>query len=166
MPIPRAVLITGPLGSGKTSVAEAAGQLLSQRRIAHAVIDLDWLCWFEPAADHEAIVSMMCENLADLARRYAGHGITTFVLARSVLDRAEVDRVRRAVGGNMVTLRLSVPDDVLAERLDARADPYDIAEAAHVAAAQRALRLPAVRNHGRTAADTATEMLQRLGWIP
>jgi hypothetical protein len=159
------VLLTGPRGSGKTSVAVAAGDGLTQRGIPHAVIDLDWLCWFEPTIDHDVIVSVMCANLADLARRYAEREITTLILARSVLDRSEVDRVRRAAGGNMVTLRLSVPDEEIAQRLALRGDDHDLSDAARIAAAQRALRLPAVRNHGRSAADTAAEVLARLGWI-
>jgi hypothetical protein len=35
-------LITGTVGTGKTSVADAAGDLLAGARLPHAVIDLDW----------------------------------------------------------------------------------------------------------------------------
>lgn len=39
----RALLLTGTVGSGKTSVADTIGDLLSHAGIANAVIDVDWL---------------------------------------------------------------------------------------------------------------------------
>ncbi|MET8756910.1 hypothetical protein [Lentzea sp. NPDC004782] len=39
----RALLITGPVGIGKTTVAEAVGDVLAAASVPHAVIDLDWL---------------------------------------------------------------------------------------------------------------------------
>ena len=39
----RALLLTGTVGVGKTSVAAAVGDLLRERRVANAVVDLDEL---------------------------------------------------------------------------------------------------------------------------
>jgi adenylylsulfate kinase-like enzyme len=40
-----AVLITGPFGTGKSSVAIEIADILEKRGVRYAVIDLDWLCW-------------------------------------------------------------------------------------------------------------------------
>lgn len=37
----KALLITGPVGVGKTTVAEAVGDVLATAGVPHAVIDLD-----------------------------------------------------------------------------------------------------------------------------
>jgi adenylylsulfate kinase-like enzyme len=36
-------LINGTVGVGKTTVAEAVGDLLAGSGVSHAVLDLDWL---------------------------------------------------------------------------------------------------------------------------
>jgi adenylylsulfate kinase len=48
-----ALLITGTVGAGKTSVAEMVGHLLSEAGVPNAVIDLDWLrrSWPSSAGD-------------------------------------------------------------------------------------------------------------------
>lgn len=161
----RAVLLTGPLGSGKTAVAVSVGALLDDAAVPNAVVDLDWLCWVGPDLSGEALASVMCDNLAALTARFQREGIGTFVLARSVGGIAEVEAIRRAAGGFLVALRLSVPRDVAAARLAVRGDADDLHVAGSLADAQERLPLPAVRNHGRTAAETAREVLDRLGWL-
>lgn len=47
---PRALLINGTVGVGKTSVAEGVGGLLTDAGVPNAVIDLDWLRQSWPAA--------------------------------------------------------------------------------------------------------------------
>ena len=42
---PQAALITGLFGTGKSSVAIEMADVLEQRGLPYAVIDLDWLCW-------------------------------------------------------------------------------------------------------------------------
>ncbi|GAB2821190.1 DUF397 domain-containing protein [Lentzea nigeriaca] len=49
----RALLITGPVGVGKTTVAEAVGDVLAAAEVPHAVIDLDWLRCFRPSPADE-----------------------------------------------------------------------------------------------------------------
>jgi adenylylsulfate kinase-like enzyme len=47
----RALLITGTYGSGKSTLAEELAEVLGERAMAHAAIDLDWLMWFDARAD-------------------------------------------------------------------------------------------------------------------
>ena len=161
------MLLAGPLGSGKTSVAIAIGQLLDEARAPHALIDLDWLCWAGPDLTADQLSSMMVDNLAALASRAALDGITTLVLARAVRSLDEVALVRTAVGRPLVALRLSVPPEVAAARLRLRRNPDDPddPDSEAVAETQARLHLPAVSNHGRPPIDTAREVLHRVGWL-
>ncbi len=161
----RAVLISGPLGSGKTSVAIATGELLDEASVASAVIDLDWLCWAGPSLSSDQLLVLMCDNLASLRERYSLIDIHTLVLCRAVTTRHEVEALRRAAGGALVAMRLSVPADARTKRLRARANTGDLAEAQRVEEAQVGLHLPALRNHGRDARDTASDLLRRVGWL-
>ena len=148
----RAVLLAGPLGSGKTSVAIAIGQLLDEARAPHALIDLDWLCWAGPDLTADQLSSMMVDNLAALASRAALDGITTLVLARAVRSLDEVALVRTAVGRPLVALRLSVPPEVAAARLRLGARPVGRPRARGVLPRRPAGRLPRALPHGRAAA--------------
>ncbi len=68
-PSPSALLITGSVGAGKTSVAELVGELLAEADVPHAVIDLDWLSntWPSPPGDRFNL-AMVLRNLRNLAR--------------------------------------------------------------------------------------------------
>ncbi|MGW3761717.1 hypothetical protein [Streptomyces sp. NPDC005131] len=60
----RAILITGTVGAGKTSVAGAAGDLLTGAGVPNAVIDMDWLCRTWPApADDRFNFALLLRNL-------------------------------------------------------------------------------------------------------
>ncbi len=44
---PEAVLITGVYGAGKSPVAQEIADIIEDRRISYALLDLDFLAWFE-----------------------------------------------------------------------------------------------------------------------
>jgi Ni2+-binding GTPase involved in maturation of urease and hydrogenase len=48
-PPARAILLTGTVGSGKTSVAIEIGELLERGGASYALVDLDWLAWLRPS---------------------------------------------------------------------------------------------------------------------
>jgi len=49
-----AVALTGTIGAGKTTVAEAISEELHERNIRHALLDLDWLGQVYPVPEgHE-----------------------------------------------------------------------------------------------------------------
>ena len=79
---PAALLLNGTVGSGKTAVADALGDLLADREIPHAVIDLDWLrrAWPSPPGDpfnH----AMTLRNLTAVATNFLAAGAERLVLA-------------------------------------------------------------------------------------
>ena len=78
----RALLVTGTVGVGKTSVAATVGDLLRQRRVSNAVVDLDELRRSWPAASGDRFnTTVMLANLSAVADNYVGAGFTTLVLA-------------------------------------------------------------------------------------
>ncbi|WP_432536108.1 AAA family ATPase [Kineococcus arenarius] len=115
-PSPAALLITGTVGSGKTTTAEAVGALLREGATPHAVIDLDALrnAWPSPAADpfHERLV---LANLHAVARNHLAAGALRLVLAGVLEDPARRPLYDEAVGVPLTVCRLRVgPTDVAA----------------------------------------------------
>lgn len=123
----RALLVTGTVGVGKSSVAAAAGDLLRERRVANAVVDLDELRRAWPAASDDRFnTRMMLANLSAVAANYVGAGFTTLVLA-GVLETAEDRRQHaEAVAVPLTVCRLVADLDAVHRRLRGRhVDDHD-----------------------------------------
>lgn len=83
------VLVTGTVGSGKTTVADEIAVLLHEQGIQHALIDLDWLCQLYPApAEDPYREDLMSRNLSAIWSNYRTEGVDYLVLARVIEDRA------------------------------------------------------------------------------
>ncbi|MFE6758304.1 hypothetical protein ACFVDQ_32760 [Streptomyces sp. NPDC057684] len=126
-PLPRALLITGTVGVGKTSVAEAMGALLATAQIPSAVMDLDWLrqSWPTPAADRFN-TGMLLQNLRSVAGNYLAAGATRLVLAGVAESRADRDHYEEAVGIGLSVCRLRVRLPTVHQRLAHRhGDDHD-----------------------------------------
>lgn len=118
---PRALLLTGTLGAGKTTVAIEIGEVLTEHATPHAVIDLDWLCWAGPDFDSETIHALLRDNLAMVAQRFRRNGIGSFVLARGLLDPSHREAVRAAMPEvDLRVVRLDASAATLRQRLTAR----------------------------------------------
>ncbi len=95
----QALLINGTVGVGKTTVAEAVGDLLADAGLPHAVLDLDWLrrSWPAPSGDRFNF-EMLLRNLQSIAGNYLEAGATRLVLAGVVEHRNERKWLADAVG--------------------------------------------------------------------
>jgi adenylylsulfate kinase len=120
-PDARALLVTGTVGVGKTSVAEAVGVLLAGRGVPHAVVDLDWLrrSWPSPAGDPFNL-AITLRNLGAVTATFRGAGARRLVLAGVVQSRAEREEHQAAVGVPLAVCRLRVELPVVRERLTRR----------------------------------------------
>ena len=118
---PSALLITGTVGAGRTSVAEVVGDRLAEAEISNAVIDLDWLrrTWPSPPGD-PFNVAMTVRNLRSVAGNYLGSGTERLVLAGVVETAAQRERFREALNVPMVVCRLLVELPVIHARLACR----------------------------------------------
>src|SRR5882762_1934691 len=92
------LIITGSMGSGKTTVLAEASDILAIRNIPHATIDLDALgtAHLPPEINDNGV---MYRNLRSVWENYAVLGLTRLMLARAVENRAELERCRSAVSG-------------------------------------------------------------------
>lgn len=117
----RALLVTGTVGVGKTSVADAMGDLLCEAGVPHAVIDLDRLCQSWPAPpDDRFHFRLLLRNLRCVARNYVDTGATRLVLAGVAENRAQRERYAEAVDAELNVCRLRLPLATVRERLAAR----------------------------------------------
>lgn len=115
----RVLLITGAMGAGKTTLAEAVGDLLIERDLPSAMIDLDWLGQVHPMTDDDPVAHrLIIENLAAVWPNYRRRGVRYLVLARLVRDRDTWQAYRRVIPEARWTLaRATAPQPVIEERL-------------------------------------------------
>jgi adenylylsulfate kinase len=116
-----ALLVSGTVGAGKTSAAEALGELLRTRGVPHAVVDLDWLrrSWPSPPGDRFQL-DLELANLSAVAGTYLKAGARRLVLAGVLEDAAARSRYAAAVGVPLRVARLRVDLPLVRERLTAR----------------------------------------------
>lgn len=122
----RALLLTGTVGSGKTSVAEAIGDLLSDAGVANAVIDVDWLrrSWPRPPGDRFNS-RMALRNVSAVAQNYLQAGAARLVLAGVIESRGERSAYQTAVAVPLTVCRLRVEPSTIRQRLIRRHDNDD-----------------------------------------
>ncbi|WP_327411816.1 AAA family ATPase [Streptomyces sp. NBC_01233] len=119
----RALLINGTVGVGKTTVAEAVGDLLAEAGTAHAVLDLDWLrqSWPAPPGDRFNF-NMLLRNLRSIAGNYLDAGATRLVLAGVIEQQDERKQLADAVGVDLTVCWLRAELPVIHQRLAHRHD--------------------------------------------
>ena len=116
------LVITGPVGVGKTTVAGAISELLTGAKIAHAVVDLDWLRWCAPSpADDPFHIALGLQNLALVWANYRAAGAERLILVDIVETRALLDQYQVAIPMAAITVvRLHATLATLRSRLAGR----------------------------------------------
>lgn len=119
-----ALFLNGTVGAGKTTAAEAIGDLLQQRGIPYAVIDLDWLrnAWPAPA-DDPFNLELELQNLAAVTANFRKAGARVLVLAGVIEKPGDRERYERALDEQFVVCRLVVPIPRIQSRITARHPP-------------------------------------------
>jgi hypothetical protein len=112
------VLITGVYGSGKSSVAQEIANLLEKQNVPYALLDLDFLGWFDAAGEGGLTEqSVMLKNLAAMVGNYLAVGVRFFVLAGAIRDAAELDDLKAEFPMPLRVVRLTVPLEEIEKRL-------------------------------------------------
>jgi hypothetical protein len=165
------LIITGSMGSGKTTALAEASDVLALRHTTHAAIDLDALglaCLPSPATNDE----VMYRNLQSICENYASHGVRRMLVAHAMEDRAELEKCRGIVlAASTVICRLTASIETMRQRVRAREMGVLRAEySARVAVLNAAMdraRLEdfTVATENRSPTDVAQEMLTKAGWI-
>ena len=162
------VLLTGTVGSGKTSIAIELGHVLAERSIPTAVIDLDWLGWLVGArSDVEALIRA---NLEASWPNFRARGVTHVVLTRTIHDPQHLDSLRRTITDvDLTIVRVTAPNETLEERLRQRDTGAELDE--HLSQARRMTQLLdeaaiedfRLSNNG-SVHEAAAALFRQLGW--
>lgn len=119
---PVVVVITGPVGSGKTTSIELVAELLARRGEAVATVDVDALrrVWpDDPTDPFHAGLGMA--NLAAIWPQFARSGVHWLLLADVVEQPGQRADYQRAIpGADVVIVRLEVDLDRVHDRLRGR----------------------------------------------
>jgi gluconate kinase len=164
-----AVLITGVYGSGKSSVAQEIAVLLEKHNAPYALLDLDFLGWFDTRGEGGPTEhSVMLKNLAALVGNYLAVGIRLFVLAGAIRDRAELDDLKAELPMPLRVVRLTVPLEEIEKRLRSEVTTgrrEDLREAAVWVADSLGVGIEDVTvSNDRPIQEVAAEILDWLGW--
>ena len=89
------LLITGSMGAGKTSTLYEASDLLIERNIIHAALDLDALGVGH--LDGPKLSDVALRNLAAACANYAASGVRRLIAAGAIESRTELERIRVAL---------------------------------------------------------------------
>jgi hypothetical protein len=159
------------MGAGKTAVLGEASDILAERGIVHAAIDMDalGLAYLPFAASSDAV---MYDNLRSICRNYAALGVRRFLLARALEDDAQLLLCREIVpASNTVVCRLTASIELMQRRVERREPGISqqeyVARVAKLNAILDGSHLEdfAVANEDRSLTEVAREVLTRAGWI-
>lgn len=116
------LVITGPVGAGKSTTADALSDLLGRQNTPHAVVDMDYLrsAWPSPS-DDRFNVRLGLRNLVHVAATYRERGCRVLVLADVVEQESDRANYERAIpDADVRIVRLRVPLPLVSMRLQGR----------------------------------------------
>jgi len=165
---PLAVLLTGVIGVGKSTLAADLADLLDEAGVPVAALDLDWLTWTNVsgagrAGEHD----MMLANLRPIIDRYRFAGARYFVLARTIRGFDELATLGEALAMPLRVIEVIIPFEVIARRLatdPTEARHRDLAQSERWISEHRADIADVVVMNDRSVRAVALEILDWLGW--
>ena len=170
-PIPL-LIISGPVGVGKTSVGNEVSVQLEDRGVAHTFVDLDALAMTFPRPPDDPFASRLaCANLRDMWRNCAAAGSKNLIIARVVESPRHVEDIQNVLPPSAATVcQLTASDETLATRVGQREIGAEYEWHAD-RAVQLARSLPTaappdffVETDGRTVTEIARDVVARVDW--
>lgn len=167
------LIVTGPVGAGKTSVASEISEILEEARVPHALVDIDALRGCYPrTTDDPYQVRLAMRNLAAVWRNFREEGAARLVAADVIESRDELEGYRQAVpGAQILVARLRAGPETLRERIAQREigsglDRH-LRRAVELARQMERDRVEdfAVQTDGKPVGEVAREVLVRSGWL-
>ena len=165
------LLITGTVGSGKTTVAIEVGEQLAEMGLPNAVIDLDWLGWVNVKDDFNGYDHLIVQNVFAAWPNYYSVGVQYLVLARMLLQREPVEFLTKAFPNTPITVvRLTVSKNTLEKRLTKRdngetlREHLDEMESMNAILDELHLESATIRNEEIKVQETARQIIEIIGW--
>ncbi|MDQ3539162.1 MAG: ATP/GTP-binding protein [Chloroflexota bacterium] len=172
------VVITGPVGVGKTTTLQALSELLMAREVSHTMIDMDALTATFPRPPGDRFNARLgFRNLANVVRNARGVGSTRLIVAGVVESRDGRDPYRAAIPDAKVTVvRLVASIESIHRRIKARNSLSGWSEADAAWELDRAAELIAIMDAAdvadvcidtsdRRPEEVAREIGVWLGWL-
>lgn len=169
---PQGILIlTGTVGTGKTTVAATIGDQLADIGLPNAVIDLDWLGWVNVEDDFQRHDQLIMQNLLSIWQNYRAIGVKYLILARVLLQRDLVDVLPDAFPNTPITIvRLTASKETIEKRLSQRDSGETLRE--HLAEMDKMnqvmdelhLEHATVNNDSLSVEETARQIISITGW--
>ena len=168
------LVVTGPVGVGKTTIAGDVSALLADAGIPHACVDMDALrdAWPAPPGDRFN-VELGLKNLAAIWRNFQTAGAERVVLADMVERRSDLEGYRRAIpDAEMTLVRLRAAVTTLQSRVAQReagsGREWHLLRARELAEQmdRDALEDILIETDGRAPEEIAREVLARSRWLP
>jgi adenylylsulfate kinase len=168
------IIVTGPVGVGKTTVAGEMGLLLLDAKVPHANVDFDQLtaCYPRPADDDRWGTKLGLMNLSALWKNYERSGARRLLIARVLESRSELDGFREAIPGaeiQVVRLRaaLKTLQSRVRQRGPGRGMEWHLNRAVELAPLMDAQHVEdvLVETDGRDAGSIARDILIGVGWL-
>mgnify|MGYP001564731667 FL=1 len=116
------LILTGSVGVGKSSVAEAISNILSSKSIPNAIIDLDYLRHAHPEPQNDPFhMKLGYKNLASIWRNYEDIGITHLIIPNVVENKKELKEFKSAIpNADIHIIRLKADIKTIHDRLKRR----------------------------------------------
>ena len=163
------LVISGSMGSGKTTVMTEASDLLSAAEIPHAALDLDGLAVGHFPGDSGGLIE---DNLRCLWRNYASAGVGRLLGAEALDSSEKLLQIERSMPGAVIIgCRLTASLETMRDRVRRR-EPGMLQADLLARVSELEARLDAVGmerfrvdNDGRPLTVVAREVLRLAGWL-
>jgi adenylylsulfate kinase len=165
------LVISGVVGSGKSTTGRLAAHVLRERNIPYALVDYEWLAesWPRPA-DDPWNGQVAYRNLAAMWQNFSENGSDRLIVCQTITERSHLVGISAAVPDaqcTVVWLRASL-DTVLARIRARQPDPdWYIDAAKHLAGQIDPSQVAdfVIDNNARSPLEVAEEMLGLVSWI-
>ena len=167
------VIISGPVGVGKSAVGGALGEILETAMTPHTFIDFDHLRYTYPRPMGDAWGNTLAfRNLKDVWANCAAAGSLNLIISSVVEDWSFIDDVQRAIpDSDIVTFQLSAGVSTLQSRVRKREIGSGLdwhvnraAELAEILAADDVPCDHSLNTENRSVIEIAQEIADQVQW--